>query len=120
MKEVFRVRISQTFQPAQEAQFMELEERFAQMERRRPELPQGRRYRPVSGPQPTNTLIWEADFPTLEEAQRAVRGFTLDEEHERYAAEQRPMMQSIMVEFLQVVCSEDSVNKHRPMAERFC
>lgn len=104
MNKRIRVRVSQVFDPSKEDHFMVLEERFADMERRRPELPKGKRFRPISGMLPVHTLIWEADFSTLAEAHLAVSGLALDEEHERYASEQRPMMTSVHIEFLQLVC----------------
>ena len=42
------MRIIQQFDPAREDQFMELESKFEELEKKRPDFPKGRRMQPVS------------------------------------------------------------------------
>lgn|GEM_PF-2296210 len=58
------MRILQQFDVRHEADFMELERKFAELERRRPDYPKGRRLQPISATMPCNTFIWECEFPT--------------------------------------------------------
>ena len=53
----------------------------------------------MSAGEPTNTLIWEAEFPTLEEAQQALILFEGDGEHEALFKLQGPLIESARVEF---------------------
>lgn len=94
------MRIIQQFDVRHEAEFMALERQFAQLERARPDYPQGRRLQPIAAGEPTNTLIWESDFPDLEAARKALDFFAGDEEHERLLAQQRPFFQQVRIEFL--------------------
>jgi hypothetical protein len=60
---------------------MELEARFQELERNAPHLPQGKRYQPVSGGVPTNTLIWECECASLDEVQSAIKKLAEDPAH---------------------------------------
>ena len=94
-----RLRIIQEFDPAHEREFMELESQFAQLEARRPDFPKGRRWQPIAGPDPTHTLIWEAEFDSLDQAHRALSFFEGDAAHEALAAQQRPYFRRVRLEF---------------------
>ena len=93
------MRIVQQFDIRHEAEFMALEQQFAQLERSRPDYPQGRRLQPISGGEPTNTLIWEAEFPNLEAALSALDFFAGDADHEQLLTQQRPFFRQIKIEF---------------------
>ena len=82
------VRFVQTYLPGQRADFMELEARFASLEQRRSDFPKGRRSQPYVGREPSNTLVWECEFPTLAAAQAALEKIKGDEEHEALFREQ--------------------------------
>jgi len=86
----FVVRFVQEYAPAERETFMALEARFAEMERRRPEWPSGRRSQPYAGALPTHTLIWEHEFATLHEAQDALALIGSDPEHEELFRQQAP------------------------------
>lgn len=88
----FVLRFVQEYGVGDRDAFMRLEALFAEMERRRPDWPQGRRMRPYAGVEPTNALIWEATFPTLPEALTAIDRIEADEEHAALFAEQGPLI----------------------------
>ncbi len=98
-----RLRIVQTFNAANAAEFLALEKQFAQLEARRSDFPQGRRFCPIASSLPTNSLIWEGDFPTLDAAHGALRFFAADHEHEDLAAQQRPLFRDVRIEFLEAL-----------------
>jgi hypothetical protein len=96
-----RMRIVQTFSAAHAGAFLALEKRFAELEAQRSDFPQGRRFCPIAAVDPTNTLIWEADFPTLDAAHGALRMFAADTQHEDLAVQQRPFFRDVRIEFLE-------------------
>ena len=96
-----KMRIIQTYDPAQEENFMKLEQQFAELETRIENFPKGVRYKPIASDLPTHTLIWEGTFETLDQARAALDFFDGDEEHEALAIQQRPFFKNIRVEFLE-------------------
>jgi hypothetical protein len=88
----FVLRFVQEYAVGDRDAFLELEARFAEMERRRPDWPQGRRTQPYAGAEPTNALVWEAPFPTLADALAALERIAGDEEHEALFREQAPLI----------------------------
>ncbi|HUJ20756.1 MAG TPA: hypothetical protein VLX58_04500 [Bryobacteraceae bacterium] len=97
------LRFVQHYRPADRAVFMELESRFAAMEQRRNDFPKGRRLQPYAGREPTGTLIWESEFPSLAEAQEALAHIESDAEHEKLFREQVPYMTDAYTEIYQVL-----------------
>jgi len=93
------MRVIQRYRITAEREFLELEERFAALERRRPELPQGRRMKPLAAAEPNNTLVWQGEFPSLEAARKALTTFEGDPEHEALFKLQGPLFESVHVEF---------------------
>ena len=59
-----------------------MEKEFERLEAETPDFPKGTRYLPVTGREPSNTLIWESDFETLEAAQKALNTIMNDDRHE--------------------------------------
>lgn len=78
----YKLRFVQTFKQEKEKEFLAIEKQFAEFEKKNPEAPKGKRYISCAGRDPSNTLIWECDFPTLEEAHKAQAFFLTDGEHE--------------------------------------
>ncbi|MGI6527657.1 MAG: hypothetical protein ACOX25_09905 [Caldicoprobacterales bacterium] len=78
----FKLRFVQKFEQKNTQAFMELERQFHEFEQMYPEFPKGRRYFPYMGRDPQNTLIWEAEFDTLEEAIAAKQFLENDNRHE--------------------------------------
>ncbi len=93
------MRIIQQFDPAREDEFMALERKFSELEKRRTDFPKGRRMQPVSSAEPVNTLIWQCDFPDIESAFMALNFFDGDAEHEKLYRQQVELMKSIRIEF---------------------
>ncbi len=94
----YTLRILQRFDPRHEKEFLELEKQFAELEKQHPELPQGRRMKPFSGSEPCNTLVWQGEFPTLDEAQAALTAFSSNDRHEELLAKQLPYFRDVRIE----------------------
>ena len=93
------MRILQQFDPTHEAAFMELEKKFAQLEKTRRDYPKGTRLQPISGVEPCNTLVWQCEFPTLEAAYEVLAFFNGDASHEDLLAKQLPFFRQVKIEF---------------------
>lgn len=78
----YKLRFVQTFKQEYAKEYLAIEKQFDEFEKHTPGAPQGKRYIAVSGRDPSNTLIWECDFPTLEEAQKAQVFFLADSTHD--------------------------------------
>ena len=85
---MYKLRLVQEIKKEYQDRFLELEREFVALEERDPTMPRGRRYLPVTGKEPTNTLIWEAEYETLEEAVRMLAVMEQNEEHTALLAEQ--------------------------------
>jgi hypothetical protein len=99
----FVVRFVQEYSPADRDAFLELEGRFAEMERRRPDWPEGRRMQPYAGAEPTHALVWEGSFPTLADALEAIGRIAADDEHEALFRRQAPLMTRSRTEVYEVL-----------------
>lgn len=97
------LRSIQIYEPAHEAAFLELEERFAQLERSRPDLPAGRRLRMITGGAPGHTLVWECDFPDLAGGWVAFTSYCNDPDHVALAELQRPYLRQSNLEILESI-----------------
>jgi hypothetical protein len=78
----YKLRFVQHFKLGQAKEYLAIEKQFADLEQQHPEFPKGTRYMPVTGREPSNTLIWECDFETLEAAQNALAFLLNDTRHE--------------------------------------
>jgi len=93
------MRVIQRFDARYEREFMALEREFAKLEAERPDYPKGKRMQPISGREPCNTLIWEAQFPDLESARKALDSLQGDPAHEGLLVKQLPYFRDVRVEF---------------------
>jgi|GEM_PF-1664105 len=92
------------FDITEEARFMELEKQFVELESKRPDYPKGgKRMQPISGLLPCNTITWEKEFNSLEEAYGMVQFFRGDDEHEKLSELQRPLFKDFRIEFYKVL-----------------
>lgn len=92
------------FDIAHEERFMELEKKFVELEHRRPDYPKGgKRLQPISGLSPCNSITWEKEFDSLEQAYAMVQFFRGDEEHEKLAELQRPLFRNFRIEFYKIL-----------------
>ena len=98
----YLLRFVQRIDQAHKAEFLALEQEFVRFEREH-DMPQGRRYLPVSGMQPTNTLIWECEFPTMQELTAQLTAIYTHPEHERLLALQIPFMQESYTEIYETI-----------------
>ncbi|MFA6109016.1 MAG: hypothetical protein WDA75_09605 [Candidatus Latescibacterota bacterium] len=97
------LRFVQRYRPADREAFMHLEARFAALERRRPDLPQGRRSQPYAGRDPANTLIWECEFPSLAATQEGLARIGADPEHAALYQAQVPYFLEAWTEISEVL-----------------
>jgi hypothetical protein len=96
----YKLRFVQRFQESKRAEFLELEKQFAVLERTVCEFPKGKRYLPYSGREAANTLIWECEFETLEDAQKALAFLENDPRHEALYKQQSVYFIESYVEIL--------------------
>jgi hypothetical protein len=94
------MRIIQQFDAPNENAFMELERKFAELEKSRKDFPKGTRLQPISAAEPCNTLIWQCEFPTIEAAHATLAFFNGDAAHEKLLAKQLPFFRQVRIEFL--------------------
>lgn len=85
---MYKLIFTQEFEQKNEGAYMALERRFMQFERDNPLAPKGRRFTPYLSGKPQNTLIWECEFDTLEQAIAAKRMLEDDETHTELLEEQ--------------------------------
>lgn len=78
----YKLRFVQKFELGKSSEFLDIEKQFARFEEQYPEFPKGRRYLPLTGMHPSNTLIWECDFDTLEELHATHNFLMNDNRHE--------------------------------------
>ena len=93
------MRIIQQFEPGREREFMALEKKFDELERKRLDFPTGKRMQPVSSAFPVNSLIWQCEFPDIESAYKTLDFFNEDMEHEILFREQVELMKDVKIEF---------------------
>lgn len=78
----YKLRFVQRFHKKDQELFLNLEKNFIELEKKEPRMPVGHRFLPISAKEPTNTLIWEAEFPSLEEAIAALQTIEGNAEHD--------------------------------------
>ena len=93
------MRIMQQFDATHENEFMDLEKKFAELERERPDYPKGKRMQPISASEPCNTLIWQYEFPDIESAYQVLDFFSGDDAHETLFKQQLPYFKQVKIEF---------------------
>ena len=67
----YKLRFVQRFKQDKADEFLKLEKKFMELEQKEPKFPKGKRFTPYWGKEPMNTLIWECEFSSLEEAVNA-------------------------------------------------
>ncbi|HUQ67599.1 MAG TPA: hypothetical protein VM101_15660 [Flavitalea sp.] len=86
----YKLRFVQSFKLEHAKEYLILEKLFVELEKDSAGFPKGRRYIPVTGKEPSNTLIWESEFSTLKEAQDALELIISDNRHEELFQQQLP------------------------------
>ena len=93
------MRLIQQFDPRHEREFLDLEQKFAELEASRPDYPKGKRMQPISAGEPCNTMIWQCEFPDLDSAYQALDFFHGDAAHEELLQYQLPYFRQVKIEF---------------------
>ena len=100
---VYKLRFVQTFDKKNEETFWALEKKFVELEEKTPELKRGNRYVPVMGREPANTLVWEAEYDSLEEAMNVIGLLENNDEHSELLRHQIAFMRDTYVELYRLV-----------------
>lgn len=93
----------QTYEPSAAEHFFKLEAEFKQLERCSPEFPQGRRFQLLSKGQPTNTMVWEGEFASLEDVENALKKLADDPTHTTLFQKQLPYIVEMHTEIYRVL-----------------
>jgi hypothetical protein len=95
---VYKLRFVQTFDKRNEESFWFWERKFMELEEKTPELKVGKRYAPVMGRDATNTMVWEAEYDSLEEATHVLALLENNDEHDELLSRQIVYMRDAYVE----------------------
>ncbi len=93
----YKLRFVQNIDQPNKEKFLEIEKQFMEFEKNF-NMPQGRRFLPVTGKEPTNTLIWECEFETMELLTASLTAIYSHPEHDRLLALQTPFMKDSYAE----------------------
>ena len=99
----YKLRFVQKIHQAKKNEFLEIERKFITFEKANPHMPQGRRFLPVTGKEPTNTLIWECEFDSLEAVTTQLQAIYDNPEHEMLLEQQIPFMQDSYTEIYEML-----------------
>jgi hypothetical protein len=97
------LRLVQRYESSAAGAFLKLESEFKDLERRSPQFPQGKRYQLLSEGEPTNTLVWEGEFASLDEVQNALSKMADDPIHTALFEKQRPYIIDMRTEIYKVL-----------------
>lgn len=98
------LRVVQLYLPRDREAFMQVEAKFAAMENQRNDFPKGRRFQPVTGRMPQNTLIWESqEFANLAEVHAAIAKMETDPGHAKLFKEQVPYITEAYLEIEEIL-----------------
>jgi hypothetical protein len=97
------LRIIQRYRPEDRAAFLDLEAQFAAAEREPCGLSKGQRRQPHSGRQPVDTLIWEAQFPSLAALEAARVQMAASDRHTELFYQQAPLITEAYTEIDEVL-----------------
>lgn len=98
---VYKLRFVQYFDKSDTEAFWKWERKFVELEKKTPELKVGKRYAPIIGREPTNTMIWEAEYDSMEEAVRVLETLDNNSEHDELLENQIKYMRDTYVELYQ-------------------
>lgn len=84
------LRFTQQYLPAHHQTVIELEAQCKEIERQHADFPQGRRYQPCASGEANHSLVWECEFASLEEVQRALEKIESHPRHTELFAKQSP------------------------------
>lgn len=84
----YKLVFTQKYDKKDQQRFLELEQNFIELEKRAPGMIPAKRYQPVLGKEPTNTLRWEAEVFSMEDAIKLLEAIEGNEEHSGLLEEQ--------------------------------
>lgn len=84
----YMLRFVQEFRADCPEKFLALEQKFMALEHGTAGFPIGRRWLPVLGREPKNTLVWQSEFDSLDEAAAALLFLENNNSHEELLNEQ--------------------------------
>src|SRR5579864_4435697 len=96
-------RLVQEFRIDQREDFYKVEAKFDAALSEKSYFKAGRRVEPISSPYPQNTMIWEATFESLAEAESSFAQIEADPAHIQLLAEQLPYFVRRWTEFYTAV-----------------
>ena len=99
----YRLRFIQRFDKKDSEAFLRLERKFMELEQEENALIVARRFVPITGKEPTNTLIWEADLPSMEDVISLMNSIEQDSSHDKLLEEQIVFMTDYYVEILREI-----------------
>lgn len=99
----YRLLFVQKYQPSAAQVFFKLEAEFAELERRSPHFPQGRRYQMLSEGEPMNTLVWECEFTSLHDVENALKRIADDPTHTALFEKQLPYIVEMRTEIYKML-----------------
>lgn len=94
----YKLRFVQSFDKRNAEDFLRLEQTFIDLEKRDTNMICGKRYVSLIGKEPTNTMIWEAEFETIEDAINNLKAIEVSNEHEKLLSKQVQFMRDAYVE----------------------
>ena len=97
------LRFTQEYLPAHHQAVLELEAQFKDIERQQPDFPQGRRYQPLASGEATHSLIWECEFASLGEIQKALEKIEDHPGHTELFAKQSPFFTTMRTEIFKTM-----------------
>ncbi len=97
------LRFTQQYLAAHHEAVIELEAQFKEIERRQVDFPQGRRYQPFASGEANHSLIWECEFASLEEVQKALEKIEKHPKHTELFAKQSPYFTNMRTEIFKTL-----------------
>ena len=96
----YRLVFVQRYDRKDQERFVRLEQKFIELERRAQNLAPARRFQPVLGREPTNTLFWEAEVDSMSAAVALMEAIEDNKEHSELLEEQVGYMKDYYVEIM--------------------
>lgn len=97
----YKLRFVQTFEKSNTDEFLSLEKAFIELEKNDLTMACGKRYTPLLGREPTNCMIWEAEFERLEDAIQNLKNIESSNFHDQLLKQQIAYMRDAYVEIYQ-------------------
>jgi hypothetical protein len=97
------LRFTQQYRPENRRDFLDIESKFRSLEQHSSTLPKGRRSQPVASGEPTHCIIWECEFSSWVEVQRALRQLAEDPAHTDLFEQQAQYITELRTEIFEIL-----------------